>query len=55
MTLKEYLDDYASEETKKNGEKIIIQEMDNLINKDIKDIVAERLREIDLGKRDFRF
>ncbi|MBR4949819.1 MAG: [Clostridia bacterium] len=55
MTLKEYLDDYASEETKKNGEKIILQEMDNLINKDIKDIVAERLAEIDLGKRDFRF
>ena len=55
MTLKEYLDDYASEKTKINGEKIIAQEMEHLLNKNIKDTVAQRLKEIDLGKRDFRF
>jgi len=53
MTLKEYLEDYASEETKRVGEKLISQELENLSN--IKDKVIENLSKIEKGERNFKF
>lgn len=54
MTLKEYLEDYASEETKKNGEALIAKEINNIPNEKVKDIVKQHLIEIEQGQRDFR-
>ncbi|GFP75835.1 [FeFe] hydrogenase H-cluster radical SAM maturase HydG [Clostridium fungisolvens] len=55
MTLKEYLEDYASEETKKNGEVVINEETERIPNEKVKAIVKEHLTELREGKRDFRF
>lgn len=55
MTLKEYLTDYASEETKKIGEALIEQELKKVTNKQVREIASERIRFIEEGKRDFRF
>lgn len=55
MTLKEYLMDYASEETKKNGEHLIEKEIENVTNPKVREIAKERLKMIEEGKRDFRF
>lgn len=53
MTLKEYLEDYASEETKKNGEALIAKEINNIPKEKVKDIVKQHLIEIEQGQRDF--
>ena len=55
MTLKEYLMDYASEDTKQVGEKLILKEIENIPNEKVKAIVKENLVNIANGKRDFRF
>ena len=55
MTLKEFLEDYASEDTKKIGEKLIEKEIDNIGKEKVKEIVRERLEKIHNGERDFRF
>lgn len=55
MTLKEYLEDYASEDTKKHGERMISDGVETLRNPDVKRIVREHLSELNQGKRDFRF
>ena len=55
MTLKEYLMDYASEETKKNGEKLIEKELENVTNEKVRSLTREHLKDIAEGKRDFRF
>lgn len=55
MTLKEYLEDYASEDTKKVGEQLIQKEIHNIPKEKVKDIVLERLDKIENGQRDFRF
>ena len=55
MTLKEYLMDYASEETKKNGEKLIEKELENVTNEKVRSLTKEHLKDIAEGKRDFRF
>ncbi len=55
MTLKEYLMDYASEETKKNGEKVIEDELKNIPNDNVRRICTENLKAIENGQRDFRF
>lgn len=55
MTLKEYLEDYASEDTKNHGERMISDEVETLRNPDVKRIVREHLGELKEGKRDFRF
>ena len=55
MTLKEYLEDYASDETKKVGEKLIQKELHTLSNKKVECIVEENLEKIEQGERDFRF
>lgn len=55
MTLKEFLMDYASEDTRKTGEKIIAKEIENIGSEKVKAIVRERLSRIENGERDFRF
>ena len=55
MTLKEYLEDYASKDTKLKGENVIAREMPNIANEKVRTIAALRLEEIVNGKRDFRF
>ena len=53
MTLKEYLEDYASPETKKVGEKLIKTELECLSN--VKKQVEENLAKIEKGERNFKF
>lgn len=55
MTLKEFLMDYASEDTRKKGEALIEKEIDNIGKEKVKEIVRERLAKIENGERDFRF
>jgi 2-iminoacetate synthase len=55
MTLKEYLEDYASKETKRSGEALIEKEIENVASEKIRKIVAGHLKEIRQGERDFRF
>lgn len=55
MTLKEYLEDYASDDTKKKGEALIAQEVTKIPNEKVKAVVKEHLTELNEGKRDFRF
>ncbi len=55
MTLKEYLVDYASDDTKKIGNDLILKEIDNIPKEKVRQIVKERLALIEQGTRDFRF
>jgi 2-iminoacetate synthase len=55
MTLKEYLEDYASTETREIGEKLIKNELDNVPKAKVREIVERNLYNISDGKRDFRF
>ena len=55
MTLKEYLMDYASEETKKIGEALIQAELQNIPKEKVREICADHLQKIEEGVRDFRF
>ncbi len=52
LTYKEYLDDYASPETKKIGEQLIQKELENIENPELKKIVIEYLERLDKGERD---
>ncbi|MCC8357895.1 MAG: [FeFe] hydrogenase H-cluster radical SAM maturase HydG [Oscillospiraceae bacterium] len=55
MTLKEYLMDYASPETRAVGEALIAKELGNIPKDKVREIVVERLGRIEAGERDFRF
>ena len=55
MTLKEYLEDYASEETKKIGMELINREIEKITNPKVKQTTYEHIHDISEGKRDFRF
>lgn len=55
MTLEEYLEDYASPETRKVGEELIDKELKTLGNNKLKCAVEENLEKIKHGERDFRF
>ncbi len=55
MTLKEYLEDYASPETRALGEKMIARELEHIPNEKVRAIAREHLVELHDGKRDFRF
>lgn len=55
MTLKEYLVDYASPETRKMGEALIEKELDRIPREKTREIARRNLKEIEMGKRDFRF
>ncbi len=55
MTLKEYLEDYASQDTKEIGLKLIEKELNNIPNEKVKKTAYEYIHDIAEGKRDFRF
>ena len=55
MTLKEYLEDYASPDTKQKGEALIAKEIRNIPNEKVRAVAMEHLTELNEGKRDFRF
>ncbi len=55
ITLKEYLEDYASEKTKKTGEKLIEKEILNIENDKFREKTVEILEKIEQNERDFRF
>lgn len=55
MTLKEYLMDYASEDTRKIGLKLIEKEIPNVPREKTREILERHLKEIEEGQRDFRF
>lgn len=55
MTLKEYLEDYATEDTRKVGEALIRKELKQIPKEKVRQIVEKNLEEIERGQRDFRF
>lgn len=55
MTLKEYLEDYASPDTKAIGEKLIEEELKTIPNEKVREKAAEYINNIHDGQRDFRF
>ena len=55
MTLKEYLEDYASPETKTIGDKLIEKEISTLEDEKVKSIVIDNLKKIEQGGRDYKF
>ena len=54
MTLKEYLMDYASVDTRNIGEALIREELQNIPKEKIRLLVAGHLQDIERGSRDFR-
>ena len=55
ITLKEFLEDYASDDTKKIGEEFIQKELSKIKNENLKETISKNLKEIENGNRDFRF
>ena len=55
MTLKEYLVDYASEATRKQGDAMIASEIPTIPNEKVRNALAQYLERIENGERDFRF
>lgn len=55
LTLREYLNDYAKEETKELGNRVIEENMHVISNPKVRDLTREYLVKIDQGQRDFRF
>ncbi len=55
ITLKEYLEDYASTQTKIDGERLIAEGLKLIPNARVKSRAEGNLLEIERGKRDFRF
>lgn len=55
MTLKEFLEDYASPQTQQIGNTLIEKELQNIPNEKVRQTAADYIREIKNGKRDFRF
>lgn len=55
MTLDEYLEDYASYDTKELGKALIQNEIPNIPNEKVRNVVVRNLSQIDAGTRDFRF
>ncbi|MBR2399288.1 MAG: [Alistipes sp.] len=55
MTLREYMEDYASEHTRTLAEKVIAEQVELIPSERVREITRRRLQEIGCGKRDFRF
>lgn len=55
LTLKEYLLDYASPETKEIGEKLILQEVEKIENQHLRAAITQDLAKLESGERDLRF
>ena len=54
ITLKEYLEDYAANDTKTRGDALIKAELVNIPKEKIRDMVGNYLSDISRGARDFR-
>lgn len=54
MTLKEYLEDYASADTRQKGSRLIEKELENIPNEKIRVFAADSIKKISNGERDFR-
>jgi len=55
MTLKEYLEDYATSHTRIVGERLINNELGNIPKDKVRNLTISHLEEIAKGNRDFRF
>ena len=55
MTLKEFLVDYASEETRRKGDAMIASEIPTIPNEKVRNALVKYLERIEGGERDFRF
>ena len=55
MTLKEYLCDYASADTIRAGNEMILRELEKIPNEKARKIAKENVEKISMGERDFRF
>ena len=55
MTLKEYLMDFATPQTRTIGEKLIARSLTDIPEGRVRDLTVERLQAIETGSRDFRF
>lgn len=55
MTLKEYLIDYAKDNTKSLGEDLIKKQIPNIKNSKVREKIIDYLKDIEEGKRDFRY
>ena len=55
MTLKEYLEDYASSQTKEIGDKAINSELEKITDFKIKEVTKSNIEKIISGDRDFSF
>ena len=55
MTLKEFLVDYATQNTKTSGEKLIKEEIKAISNQKVKEAVENYLKRIENGERNFKF
>ena len=55
MTLKEFLMDYASEETKVKGDALIEEKLSLIPSDKVREVCRQHLKEIEHGNRDFRF
>jgi len=55
ITLKEFIEDYASEETRKVGNELIERELNNVPNEKVRNIAKGNISDIENGMRDFRF
>lgn len=55
MTLMEYLEDYASPETKAVGLSLIERELENIPSEKVRETAREHINKIRTGSRDFRF
>jgi 2-iminoacetate synthase len=55
MTLKEYLEDYASPEVQEAGEEMIAKELETIPNPRVKVVAMRHLNDLHNGQRDFRF
>lgn len=55
ITLKEYSNDYASNNTEKEIDRVMINEIDKIPNEKVKNKLVSALDGIDEGKRDFKF
>ena len=55
MTLKEFLMDYASEDTKVKGDALIEEKLSLIPSDKVREVCRQHLKEIEHGNRDFRF
>ena len=55
ITLEEFLQDYASDETKETGNKLIESELHRIPNEKTRALASEYVKRVKNGERDFRF